>query len=166
MRRLYTYAPLQNTVMQEGLLTPLTCHDDLHKYWQRAGSEKKEDVLVWLESTLEGRSRSVSCLTEPIRWQGNDPMLQSLVERSEFFSYDLDALLQDNLIEKIYCKDGSDANSFNENFYEITDAQIDFSPLTWEKCSREKGLLYAVVRHYMLVLREGFIPPSYIKSEK
>ena len=43
--------------------------------------------------------------------------------------------------------------------------KIDLSSLTWEKVDVSKGLLYAVVRHYLIVLKEGYIPPEYITKE-
>lgn len=165
MRKLYTYVPLDNTVLTEGLLSPAKCHNELRHYQHRAGCEDKAGVLAWLDKTFEGRSRSISCLTEPIQWRGNDEMLKAIVERTVLFSYDLDKLLKDGIVEAIYCKDGSDAGGANENFAKISDDEIDFSALPWHKCSREKGLLYAVIRHYLLVLKEGYIPPVYLTRE-
>lgn len=151
--------------MIDGMLSPATCKNDLRKYHDRAGSTERVLILKWLDKTILGRSRSISCLTESIKWQGNDSMLKEIVENSELFSYDLDELIRDGLVEKIYCKNGSDANGAHENFFEVSFNEIDFSPLTWEKCSCEKGLLYAVVRHYMLVLKDGLIPPCYLHHE-
>ena len=104
-------------------------------------------------------------MTEPIQWQGNDEMLRVIAENNVLFSYDLDELLKDGIVEAVYCKDGSDAGGANENFAKISGDEIDFSPLPWHKCSREKGLLYAVIRHYLLVLKEGYIPAEYITQE-
>lgn len=165
MRKLYTYVPQENTVLAEGLLSPAKCHNELKHYQRRAGCTEKAAVLEWLEKSFNGRSRSVSCLTEPIQWQGNDEMLKILVENNVLFSYYLDKLLQDGIVEVIYCKDGSDADGGNENFYRVEVEKVDFSPLPWHKCSREKGLLYAVIRHYLLVLKEGYIPPEYLTRE-
>lgn len=166
MKKLYTYVPLQNTVMTDGLLSPACCPSDLRHYQRRAGSTVKADILSWLDNTFPGRSRSVSCLTEPISWQGNDEMLKTIVENNALFSYDLDELVKDGIVESIYCKDGSEAGGDNETFYQIKAEEIDFSPLPWHKCSREKGLLYAVIRHYLLVLKDGYLPPRYLTLEK
>ena len=43
--------------------------------------------------------------------------------------------------------------------------KLNCSPLTWEKCDSTKDLLFAVVRHYMLVLKDGFIPAKYLQRE-
>ena len=53
----------------------------------------------------------------------------------------------------------------NEKFKKIGLGGIDYSPLTWEKCDSSKDLLFAVVRHYMLVLKDGVIPPRYLQKE-
>jgi len=39
------------------------------------------------------------------------------------------------------------------------------SPLTWEKVDAAKDLLYAVVRHYLIVLKDGCIPPKFLTLE-
>lgn len=166
MRRLYTYVSKENTVKKDGLLSPLKCSGALEKYYKRAGTNKEEDVLFWLEKSFCGRSRSISCLTEPVHWKGNDSMLREFVESRTLFSYDLDDLLKDGLIEKIFCKTGSAANGFDEKFYEVSESDMDFSSLAWDKCCKEKGLFFAVIRHYMLVLKDGFIPPKYLKEEQ
>ncbi len=166
MRRLYTYVPLENTVMQKGLMSPVLLDKELLKYGRRAGSEDKEKIAAWLDSTFEGRSRSVSCLTEPVHRQGNDVMLKDFVSSRVLFSYDVDRLVKDSVVERIYCKDGSGPGGFNETFVEVSLEEIDFAPLPWEKCSREKGLFFGVIRHYMLVLRDGLIPPEYLCAER
>lgn len=164
--KLYHYAPVENTVLKDGLLSVSQSPRDLKHYFHRAGSEDRQDIMNWLDSTFPGRSRAVSCLTEQIRWQGNDPMLKWLVENRELFSFDLDELVRDGLVEAVWCKDGSDPGGTNEKFYRVEPKEIDFSPLSWEKCSQEKDLLFAVIRHYILVLKDGIIPSGYLKKEK
>ena len=134
-------------------------------YAHRAGSENRDEIMAWLDKTFAGRSRAISCLTEPIKWQGNDAVLRKIVERSALFSFELDDLLKAGLIESIWCKNGSDAGGYNEKFFEVKPEDIDLSPLTWEKVDAAKNLLYAVVRHYLIVLKDGYIPPQYLTSE-
>ncbi len=112
--------------------------------------------MAWLDKTFAGRSRAISCLTEPIKWQGNDTVLKAIVERSALFSFELDDLLKAGLVESIWCKNGSDAGGYNEKFFEVKPEEIDLSPLTWEKVDAAKDLLYAVVRHYLIVLKDGY----------
>ena len=163
--KLYHYAPKENTVLEQGLLSISKAPRDLRAYAHRAGTENRDEIMAWLNKTFAGRSRAISCLTEPIKWQGNDAVLKAIVDRSTLFSFELEDLLQTRLVEAIWCKNGSDAGGYNEKFYQVTPQEIDLSPLTWEKVDAAKDLLYAVVRHYLIVLKDGFIPPQYLHEE-
>ena len=164
--RLYHYAPKENTVMERGLLSISKGPRDLRAYAHRAGSENRDEIMAWLDKTFAGRSRAISCLTEPIKWQGNDTVLKAIVDRSALFSFELDDLIKAGLVESIWCKNGSDAGGYNEKFFEVKPENIDLSPLTWEKVDAAKDLLYAVVRHYLIVLKDGYIPPQYLCEEQ
>lgn len=166
MRKLYHYCPADNSVAQEGIYSVFRAGNDvLQKYYKRVGSEVREDILQWLEKSFASRSRSVSCLTEKVVWEGHDPMLKVLFSGLRLYSFDLDNLVCDGLVEAVYCKDGSGPNGENENFRKINSEEIDFSPLPWHLCNKEKGLLFGVIRHYLIVLKNGFIPPEYLKEE-
>lgn len=166
MLKMYHYAKPNNTIRQDGLLAICRAPKNLNRYANRAHSEARDDIIRWLDSTFDGRSRSVSCLTEPIRWQNNDPMLKEIVDTSELISFDLEQLVKDGIVEAIWCKSGSDAGGINEKFYPVSLNEISAEPLNWEKCDRAKDLLFAVIRHYMLVLKDGVIPPQYLTFEK
>ena len=163
--RLYHYAPKVNTIKEKGLLSISKGPRDLRAYAHRAGSENRDEIMAWLDKTFAGRSRAISCLTEPIKWQGNDAVLKAIVDRSALFSFELNDLIKAGLVESIWCKNGSDAGGYNEKFFEIKPEEIDLSPLTWEKVDAAKDLLYAVVRHYLIVLKDGYIPPQYLTLE-
>ncbi|MBQ7633165.1 MAG: hypothetical protein IJS88_03540 [Alphaproteobacteria bacterium] len=163
--RLYHYAPKVNTVKEKGLLSISKGSRDLRAYAHRAGSENRDEIMAWLDRTFAGRSRAISCLTEPIKWQGNDAVLKAIVDRSALFSFELEDLLKAGLVKSIWCKNGSEAGGYNEKFFEVKPEDIDLSPLTWEKVDAAKDLLYAVVRHYLIVLKDGCIPPQYLREE-
>ncbi|MBO4284632.1 MAG: hypothetical protein J5895_00155 [Alphaproteobacteria bacterium] len=163
--KLYHYAPMDNSVLQDGLLSISKNPINLKSYAKRAGSSKKEDIYAFLEKTFKGRSRAISCLTEPIKWKGNDAVLKQIVDRSMLFSFELDDLVRDGLLEEIWCKIKCGANGVNEKFKKIHPNEIDASPLSWEKCDSAKGLLFGAVRHYLLVVKGGVIPPSYLIKE-
>ena len=163
--KLYHYAPRENSVLKDGLFSISKIDRNLRPYAHRAGSEKKEDILKWMDSTFYGRSRAISCLTEPIKHEGNDPVLKKIVDGSELFSFELNDLIKDGVVETIWCKNGSEAGGLNERFYQVQPEEIDLSPLTWEKVDASKNLLYAVVRHYLIVLKEGYIPSQYVNKE-
>ena len=164
--KLYHYAPKVNTVKEKGLLSISKGPRDLRAYAHRAGSENRDEIMAWLDKTFAGRSRAISCLTEPIKWQGNDAVLKAIVERSALFSFELDDLIKAGLVESIWCKNGSDAGGYNEKLFEVKPEDIDLSPLTWEKVDAAKDLLYAVVRHYLIVLKDGYIPPEFLREEQ
>lgn len=163
--KLYHYAPKVNTVKEKGLLSISKGPRDLRAYAHRAGLENRDEIMAWLDKTFAGRSRAISCLTEPIKWQGNDAVLKAIVDRSALFSFELEDLLKAGLVESIWCKNGSEAGGYNEKFFEVKPEEIDLSPLTWEKVDAAKDLLYAVVRHYLIVLKDGYIPPQYLTLE-
>lgn len=166
--KLYHYAPKENTLLQQGLfsISKSIKSNSLKAYAHRAGSENYDDIIAWLESTFYGRSRAVSCLTEQIKWRGNDVVLKKIVDGTTLFSFVLEDLIRDGLVEAIWCKDGSDAAGYNEHFYQVKPEEINFSPLAWEKVDSSKELLYAVIRHYLIVLKDGVIPPKYLTQEK
>lgn len=164
--RLYHYAPKENTVLEEGIKSISKIDRNLHSYVKRVGSDKKEDIINWLEKTFAGRSRAISCLTEPISWQGNDKVLKALVDKSILYSFELEDLINAGLVESIWCKDGSEASGTNEQFYQVSKDEIDMSPLPWHKCDSSKGLIFGVIKHYMLVLKDGIIPAEFIKEER
>ena len=166
MKKLYHYCPRNNSVAREGIYSVSRAGDEvLKKYYKRAESEIREDVLQWLEKSFAGRSRAISCLTEKVVWENNDPMLKDLVAGDSLFSFDLDELIRDGLVEAIYCKDGLGPNGENEILKKVSSEEIDFSPLPWHLCCKEKGLLFGVIRHYLLVMKNGFIPPRYLNEE-
>lgn len=163
--RLYHYAPIENTVLSDGLLSISCIQKDLRAYAHRAGSNNREEILAWLDKTFYGRSRAISCLTEPIKWQNNDSVLKRIVDNSALFSFDLSELVKDNLVEAIWCKNGSAAGGYNEKFFQVSPEEIDFSPLKWERVDAAKDMLYAVIRHYLIVMKNGVIPPKYLTRE-
>lgn len=163
--RLYHYAPIENTVLSDGVLSISCIQKDLRAYAHRAGSNNREEILAWLDKTFYGRSRAISCLTEPIKWQNNDSVLKRIVENSALFSFDLSELVKDNLVEAIWCKNGSAAGGYNEKFFQVSPEEIDFSPLKWERVDAAKDMLYAVIRHYLIVMKNGVIPPKYLTRE-
>ena len=161
--KLYTYVPKGSDVLKTGILSVSQIPNELLKYGKRVGSNDPEQITVWLEKTFPGRSRAISVLTEPVHTQENDPMLKEWVDQKDLIEIDVDGLLQAGLVESIWCKNGSKADGTDEKMIQIQPQKIDFSPLLWHLCSKEKGLFFGVIRHYLLVMKEGIIPPKYLK---
>ncbi len=75
-------------------------------------------------------------------------------KNSVLFSVESDDLIRDKLVESIWCKDGVEQDGLTEIFYSVKQSEIDTSPLAWDKGDSDQGLLYAVVRHYLLVMKK------------
>ncbi|MDY6407213.1 MAG: hypothetical protein SPL08_00720 [Pseudomonadota bacterium] len=156
--RLYHYAPRQNSILKEGLGTFKSGYGDPSPYYRRAKSHDREVIITWMENSFKGRSHAISTLTEPIKCDGNDPMLKLFVDNHILISFDLDDLIRDNMIEAIWCQDG-------EKLYQVAASKIDCSPLPWGKCNQRKGIFFKPIRHYFIVLTTKVVHPKYIKVE-
>ncbi len=163
--KLYHYLPKENNAFQVGLLTLSKKPEEIRKYGKRLGTENIQEITTWLEKTFPGRTRAISVLTEPVQTKGTDSMLKEWVATKELVSIDFNRLLSDGLIESVWCKEGSDAQGKEEKLYQVNPDEIDLTPLDWTKCSQEKGLFFGVIRHYLIVLKEGVIPPKYMTKE-
>ena len=86
-------------------------------------------------------------------------MLKEFIKNHALFSFELNDLIQNEIMESIWCQEG-------DKIYSVRPEEIDFSPLPWEKCSLQKGLFFGVIRHYFIVLKEGVLSPKYIREEK
>lgn len=101
-------------------------------------------------------------------------MFQSFLENADMFSLDLDALQKDGLLEAIYVSPAlrPDLNdelpqNVDEELVKLgSAAEIDFSPVDWSVCDDERGLRFSVVPYYLLIMKNGVIPPKYITREE
>ena len=162
--KLYHYIPKGSDALTRGIYSVSLLPEELLKYGKRLGTDNPQKILSWMEGTFAGRSRAISVLTEPVHWQGNAPMLKEWVDKMDLMEIDFDALVKEGQIESIWCKEGSDSKGTNENIRKINADMLDCSPLPWHLCSKEKGLFFGVIRHYFLVMKDGIIPPKYIKE--
>ena len=128
MLKMFHYAKKGNTIMKDGLFGIKKSNRSLRPYAHRAGTDNPEKIYKWLDSTFEGRSNSISCLTEKIVWKGNDKVLKSIVDGCDLFSFDLERLVKDGVVTAIWCKQGSDAGGYNEKFEKVALDDIDYSP--------------------------------------
>ena len=160
--KLYHYAPSENTFLTDGIRSFALGYGDVEPYVKRAGSDDRKDIIRWMERCFSGRSRAISCITEPIVWMGNDPMLKEFVEQKVLFSFDLKALADDGLIESVWCQTGEPQN---QRYYPVKPDEIEVTPLPWHLCNRKKGLFFGIIRHYFVVPKKGFIPPKYLILE-
>ncbi|MFV0627479.1 MAG: hypothetical protein ACK5N8_09065 [Alphaproteobacteria bacterium] len=169
---IYLWPDVLEKVLKEGYLSASLQENPAVFYVYRgyAKSEKKEDIIEYLESTFQGRFRSISCLTAPAPVEDyKHPYLDNMIKSAKIISIDVSCMMEDGLIEAIYCKDCSEIAKEDmefENIYKVDGlSEIDFSSQNWHRCDVKFGSPYNMIRHYMLVLRDGLIPPKYIKVE-
>ena len=161
--KLYHYAPLKNTFLADGIGAFALGYGDVAPYVKRAESGDRKEIIRWMERCFPERSRAISCITEPIAWQGNDPMLKEFADQKVLFSFDLNTLIEAGLIESIWCQTGEPQNP---RYYPVKPDEIEVTALPWHLCNREKGLFFGTVRHYFVVPKKGFIPPKYLTQER
>jgi|GEM_PF-1132477 hypothetical protein len=178
--KVYSYTYQYDKIKREGYKS-LALFDENSEYYKSslwthrhsAKSDNYDDIRAYLEHTFEGRLRSVCVVTETAPENNyKHPYLDHLVHYADVISFDLDQLLSDNIAEEIYCKDIRQSvlkDPGRENIYKINSiSEIDMTPHDWHLCEQEEYRVFspwATIKHYMLVLTEGYIPPEYIALE-
>lgn len=176
--KLYHYAAKGHTVMEEGLHSFATSpHVDLGYYTYRSGKKTQAEIAEWMETFFTGYSRGIRCFTEPI--QGTTKRLKSLIQNSDLIEIDLDALIRDGLVESIWVKRPlspdddirqkqiTELESRHQDGFELLRSpdEIDYSPINWNICDDKKGWRFAFTGFYLLVMKNGNIPPTYLKMK-
>lgn len=174
--KLYHYIAKGNDAQQRGILSlAANPQADLHYYYDRTGGAATHaEVVRWMESCFAGRSRAVRGFTEPIRWTARSiKCLKNFIDNADCFAIDITALDRDGLLEAIYVsppvlsvpniKDGPSVDEVLQKIGGI--AEIDYSPIDWSICDDELGRRFAYVRYYLIVVKDGIIPPQYISRE-
>ena len=151
---LYSYILKPNDVLTNGLKAPVLLDASLlSHYVVRAESSEKEKIIAYLETVFSGRSRAVSCLTEPAP-DFNSRKLQGFKALRECFVFSSEIIRNTGIVEAVWCAE-------NGTFRQVE--SLDFSPLPWEMINDEDDIFFARIRHYMLVLKQSYIPPEYLK---
>ncbi len=173
--KLYHYVVKLNTALKDGILSfAKNPNADLRYYFKRSGQTTHEGIVKWMESCFEGRSRAIRGFTEPIKWtEKSINMFKPFMENADLFSIDLDSLQKDGLIEAVYVSPAIRPN-LDKDFPQDVDERlvklnsindIDTSPVDWSVCDEKLGLRFSVVPYYLIVIKDGVIPPKYIKKE-
>ena len=155
MHKLYNYAPKDLDILSSGLWAPVKAsRQNLAHYFGRAKSKTKKGVLAYLETVFAGRSYAISFLTSPMTKQCC--FYKDFKQDRVLYSIDMDALTKENLVKAIYRIEG-------KNFKKIANSKIVWDEkLPWEKVGR--GFFFTKIPHYMIVLKEGIVPPHLIKK--
>lgn len=173
--KMYHYVGKGNNVMEEGLLSfAKNRNADLSYYYKRSGQNTHEEIVNWMESCFEGRSRAIRCFSEPIQWtERSIQCLKNFIDNADGFTINIDALEKDGLLEAVYVSpsvlDFPDINDYpeiDELLFKLNSPQeIDFSPIDWSVCDDELGRRFAFVRYYLLIIKGGVIKPKYLSKE-
>lgn len=152
---LYSYIFIPNNVLTEGLKSPVLLDEEmLRHYTGRAGTCRKGGIEAYLETVFPGRSRAISCLTE----QAPDTGCRKIREFKrlrECFCFSEEILKNPQIVESVWQIDGDDIQPVSG---------LDFSSPAWETVRDDDNVFFKRIRHYMLVLKNGFLPPEYIKK--
>ena len=172
--KLYHYITKGNTALNDGILSFANNPDaDINYYIKRSKSDTKEGIVAWMESCFPGRSRAIRGFTEPIKWHERTPSLKEFIDNADLFSIDLDALDKDGLIESVWrspsvleLPDANEENCQDEVLRQLDSiGQIDYSPIDWSVCDDTTGKRFAFVPYYLIVIKNGVIPPKYLVKE-
>ena len=96
-----------------------------------------------------------------------------MVDSCDLLSVDITKLNKDGFIEAIYLKPSifekccpADIEKYKDEFLiklsSIDDIDLNYKQ-TFDKCDDSKGLRMAPLRFYVIVIKNGIIPPEYIK---
>ena len=172
--KLYHYIARPNTALEEGILSfAKNPNADLRYYFKRSNETTHEGIVKWMESCFEGRSHAIRGFSEPIQWTEKSMSLKDFIDNADMYSIDLDALDRDGLLEAVYVSPSvKDVPTLKEQWecdelliklYDYND--ISTRPVDWSVCNDELGHRFAYVPYYIIVIKDGVIPPKYIKKE-
>ena len=171
--KLYHYITKGNSALTEGILSfAKNPNADLSYYYKRTGGKTTHtDIVNWMENCFEGRSRGIRAFSEPIKWSEKSLSLKDFINNSDMFSIDINALNKNGLLEAIYVspsvmdlpflKESQDCDEFLQKLSSFK--EIDYSPINWNVCDDNKGRRFAYVRYYLIIVKDGIIPPEYIR---
>lgn len=152
---LYTYILKNSDVLTAGLKAPVLLDKKLlSHYAQRAGTAEKDGILAWLETVFPGRSRAVSCLTEPVPVTTSVQKLNGFVALRDCFVFPESLTADTEIVESIWMFDGDTIRQVKRT--------ETHPPLNWATVRDDDNVFFKRIRHYMLVLKNGFIPPRFI----
>ncbi len=169
--KLYHYVTKPNTVLSAGLLSfAANPNADLHYYCGRSGATTHTGIVQWMENCFKGRSRGIRAFSEPIQWTEESLSLKNFIDNADMFAIDLEALNNDGLLEAVYLSPSvmdipnvTDNGKFDEILQKLPDlSHIDYTPIDWQICNDKAGRRFAFVRYYLIVVKNGVIPPKYL----
>lgn len=171
--KLYHYVTKGNNVLEKGLLSfANNPNANLRHYFKRTGGKTThKEICDWMESCFVGRSRAIRGFSEPIKWTEHSiHCLKEFIDNADKFEIDISAMNKDGLIEAVYVSpsildfpDITEEKGMDEILQKLSGINdIDYSPIDWSICDDESGRRFAYVRYYLIVVKDGVIPPKYL----
>ena len=176
--RLYHYILKGNNVLETGLFSfsKSRCVD-LTYYIKRSGYKTQHDISQWMENFFTGYSRGIRVLKEPLKWHSRALRLKEIIDSCDLLEIDVDTLQKDGLIEAVYYHPPLSVNDaeramqlakqeslHNDGFYPVRLEDISSDPLDYSACDDELGRRFAFLPFYLLIMKDGVIPPEYLKK--
>lgn len=174
--KLFHYVKKGNDVLEKGLLSfAANPNADLHYYEKRSGGKTTHtEIVQWLESCFEGRSRAIRGFSEPLQWTDKSvKLIKAFVDTADKFSIDISALDRDGLLEAVYVSPAMKIDDINNIPHDVDEVliklnsidEIDYTPVDWSVCNDDLGLRFSVIPYYLIIIKGGMIPPRYITKE-
>ena len=156
---LYTYLPKSVDVKKDGLRSIATLDgDEWKKYIGRAGSNKKEDVVAWLEHTFQGRTRAFSCFTHPIPDDADPAILKFRNAKQLVILPSYEELKRLGLVEACW-----KTNIGKRGCTKVEGPDYN-EEMNW--VPHDPKLLFTHTNHYIIVMKNGIIPGKYCTIAK
>lgn len=150
--KLYHYAPKQNTVEQQGILSTAKAPHGWQKYLQRAKAKNRQQVMEYLKGLDSNRPYAVSMFRDPISDDAPDQM-KAFRDAKQLYQVDLDKLKSLHLIASIVA-----ATNGPHNVKWPMTRHTD-----WKNAHRGK-FLFSEVPHYLVSVKDGVIPVQAVKK--
>ncbi|MBP5160526.1 MAG: hypothetical protein ILP11_00520 [Alphaproteobacteria bacterium] len=177
--KLYHYVPKGSRATETGLFSfAKSPRVNLDYYIKRSGCHTQATIAQWMDGFFPGYSRGVRVLKEPLKWHPKCLRLKEFIDENDLLEIDVTALHKAGLIEAVYYnpplrvpqnkKEEEQLlheidNRKQDGFVKITLADISTDPVDYSVCDDESGRRFAFLPFYLLVMKDGVIPPKYLK---
>ena len=167
--KLYHYVARPNNAQKEGILSFAESPNvDLNYYVKRSGAQTRMGIIKWMEKCFKGRSRGIRLLIEPLQYTERTPRIKEFIESADLFEVDVSAMDKDGLIEAVYVSpsvlEKEPENKNDEALFKVAGlSEIDLTPNDYNILDDAKGWRFAFMRYYLFVVKDGIIPPKYIR---
>ena len=178
--KLYHYVTKGSDVLKTGLFSfSKSPNVDLNFYTKRSGCKTQAEISKWMDGFFLGYSRGIRVLREPLKWHKKALRLKELIDSCDLLEIDVDSLQKDGLLEAVYYNPPMPMDEeeqkkeiqkreelHNDGFYPIELGDISQEPVDYSVCDDESGRRFAFLPFYLIILKDGIIPPKYIRKVK